>query len=80
MTGANDPTCIPIRDIIGNLQVRRLAGRQLGQRKPVTRTTLIRWRDKERFPGPVRKFPDGTEIWDRRQVRHWLTANRPPQD
>lgn len=62
---------VPPRDILGNLETRRLAGRALGGRKPVTRATLIRWRETGGFPDPIRKVAAG-ELWDRREVVAWL--------
>lgn len=58
--------CIPIRDIVGNAEVRALCGN-------VTRHTLIRWRKELDFPKPIRKLTQG-ELWDRREVRGWYTA------
>lgn len=76
-----DSSAIPVKDIIGNTQVRRMIGTHLRHRKPVTRATLIRYR-AEGFPAPVRTIPGGpggagVELWDAREVRAWLVDNRP---
>ena len=67
---------VAAQDIIGNIEVRTLAGRELEQRKPITRATLIRWRDLHDFPEPFRvlKGTPHTELWDRREVVAWLRA------
>lgn len=56
------------RDILGNAEVRKLAG-------GITRHTLIRWREREGFPKPIRSLESG-ELWDRRHVQAWLRENR----
>lgn len=59
---------IPHSDIIGNYETRKLAG---AGSKPVTRHTLLRWRELHGFPEPIRILRSG-ELWDRRAVRAWL--------
>lgn len=64
---------IPTAAIIGNQTTRRLCGN-------ITRATLIAWRAGRGvpvpFPAPARRT-DGTDLWDRREVRAWLRAHRP---
>lgn len=66
------------RDIIGNHEVRALIGRKLaGENRgsqPITRHTLIRLREKEGFPEPIRvlKGTPRTDLWDRQAVLRWL--------
>jgi hypothetical protein len=70
------PAAAPVkpRDIIGNYEVRALIGRQTGRPKMLDRHTLIRWREKEGFPEPIRtlKGTPATELWDRTAVLAWL--------
>lgn len=54
------------RDILGNAEVRKLAG-------GITRHTLLRWRELHAFPEPFKRLECG-ELWDRREVRAWLDA------
>lgn len=61
-----EPRTINVRDIIDNADVRKLAG-------GVTRKTFIAWRAKD-FPAPIRTTGGGVDLWDRQQVRTWLTA------
>lgn len=65
---------VPALDILGNIEVRTLAAREMRQPKPVTRATLIRWRAQEGFPEPFRvlKGTPHTELWDRLEVLEWL--------
>ena len=61
---------VPPREMIGNAQVRDLAG-------GITRHTLLAWRRDQDFPAPVAVVPgqgSGTEVWDRREVQAWLKA------
>jgi predicted DNA-binding transcriptional regulator AlpA len=59
---------IPPRSIVGNAEVREMCG-------GITRHTLIRWREREDFPKPVRRLPlSDVELWDARQVRAWYRA------
>jgi hypothetical protein len=72
---------VRVVDIIGNAEVRRLAGRLLTtsnrktDNKPITRATLIAWREREDFPAPIRRLDSG-DVWDRREVRAWLEQRR----
>ena len=62
--------CVPPREMIGNLEVRKLAG-------GITRHTLIAWRRDHEFPAPVARIPAAgspCEVWDAREVRAWLRA------
>lgn len=52
------------KQIVGNSEVRRMCG-------GITRHTLIRWRDLEQFPTPIRTL-DAGELWDAREVQAWL--------
>lgn len=54
------------KQIVGNAEVREMAG-------GVTRHTLIRWRELEQFPRPIRTLEAG-ELWDAREVQQWLRA------
>jgi predicted DNA-binding transcriptional regulator AlpA len=74
------PWILP-RDMMLTHDVRRLAGRPGG---PIARSTLIRWRQDRAFPEPVRVFKVGQgkrrqliEVWDRRDVRAWLSEHPP---
>jgi hypothetical protein len=72
------PTAAPVkpRDIIGNYEVRALIGRQTGRPKMLDRHTLIRWREREEFPEPIRvlKGTPRTELWSRVDVLAWLRS------
>lgn len=59
---------IPVRHIIDARDVRRIAGN-------VTRTTLLRWKQRPDFPQPIRRTGSGTELYDRAAIRAWLRAN-----
>lgn len=67
------------RDLMDTLAVRKLCGRWLGHRnrsghfQPVTRHTLLRWRELHGFPQPLDTPHVSTcELWDRRAVRAWI--------
>jgi hypothetical protein len=70
---------VRVVDIVGNAEVRRLAGRLIttANRKtddrPISRATLLAWREKEDFPAPIRRLDSG-DVWDRHEVREWLKA------
>lgn len=56
------------RELMTGAQVRKLSGR-------VTRSTFLRWREKQGFPAPVLKFPGVggvLELWARTAVEAWL--------
>lgn len=64
---------IPVDEIITTTTVRKMVS---ATKTPVTRHTLIRWRDPDlspypRFPQPVRVV-DGVELWDAREIRAWI--------
>ena len=63
------------RDIVGNAAVRTIAAYYLKQHKPVTRPTLLRWRQLRDFPAPLDCPRAGTELWDAREVRAWCKAH-----
>lgn len=65
---SEESDCIPPADILGNAEVRALAG-------GVTRHTLIAWRTRHGFPEPIRTLEVG-ELWDRRAVKRWLRRYR----
>jgi hypothetical protein len=54
--------------------VRVLVGRKTGRPKPLDRHTLIRWREREGFPPPIRvlRGTPRTELWSRPVVLAWL--------
>jgi hypothetical protein len=61
------------RDLADSLAVRKMCGRALrADRKPITRHTLIRWRERD-FPAPLdTPYVTTCELWDRRAVRQWI--------
>ena len=64
------------RDIVGNAAVRKIAGYYLGHEwRPVTRPTLLKWREQRGFPAPLPCERAGTELWDAREVREWCKAH-----
>jgi predicted DNA-binding transcriptional regulator AlpA len=69
--------CIHPRDIIGNRQVRKMCG-------GIARGTLLRWREREGFPEPIRKIPgpgsSPVELWDRRAVKAWFQRRQAERD
>ena len=66
------------RDIMGVYATRLMLGRALrDDRKPITRHTLLDWRERQGFPEPLKAPAAGVELWDRRVVRAWLEARRP---
>jgi hypothetical protein len=73
MTARGGPPVKP-HDILGNHEVRALVGRKTGRPKPLDRHTLIRWRDREGFPPPIRvlRGTPRTELWSRPVVLAWL--------
>lgn len=80
MSPARQPDDRPVwsRDLMGVYAVRRMLGRALRpDKKPITRHTLLRWRDHEGFPAPLKAPAAGCELWDRRVVKAWLESRRP---
>jgi predicted DNA-binding transcriptional regulator AlpA len=73
MSSTGDLTRLAIHphDIIGNEQARSIAAHYLGQTTPVTRNSLIKWREKRGFPQPLDTPRAGVELWDAREVRAW---------
>ena len=77
-----DGTAHP-RDIVGNAAVRKIAGYYLGHEwRPVTRPTLLKWREQRGFPDPLPCERAGVgpggqpiELWDAREVREWCKAH-----
>lgn len=67
---------VPVDEIVGNAAVRRMCSTT---KTPITRHTLIRWRETEEFPQPIR-VTDGVELWDAREVRDWLRARDRDRD
>jgi hypothetical protein len=66
------------RDLMSVYAVRRMLGRALREdRKPITRHTLLNWRNKEGFPDPVNAPSAGVELWSKPIVRAWLESRRP---
>lgn len=69
------------RDLMGVYAVRAMLGRALrDDHKPITRHTLLRWRDKYGFPEPLKTPHAGVELWDRRVVKAWLDAHQPRKE
>ena len=63
-------------DIVGTVAVRKIAARYLGHEwRPVTRPTLIKWRQHRGFPEPLPCPRAGVELWDAREVREWCKAH-----
>jgi hypothetical protein len=59
--------------LVDTAEVRRIAGRSLSpSRKPVTRQTLIVWRQRHGFPKPLKAPKVAGELWDVREVRLWV--------
>jgi len=53
-TRDGDRLVIHPRDIVGNAAVRKIAGYYLGHEwRPVTRPTLLKWREQRGFPAPL---------------------------
>jgi hypothetical protein len=68
------------RDLMGVYAVRRMLGRALREdRKPITRHTLLSWREKYGFPEPLNAPGAGVELWDRRIVKAWLVTHTKPE-
>ena len=64
------------RDIVGNAAVRTIAAYYLGHEwRPVTRPTLLKWRESRGFPEPLPCSRAGVELWDAREVRAWCKAH-----
>lgn len=77
MTRKLDPPVRP-RDLMSNLAVRKLLGRELrADKKPINRHTLLRWRVSEGFPAPLRTPYVERELWDKTAVSEWLERRRP---
>jgi len=75
-TRDGDRLVIHPRDIVGNAAVRKIAGYYLGHEwRPVTRPTLLKWREQRGFPAPLPCERAGTELWDAREVREWCKAH-----
>jgi hypothetical protein len=65
------------RHLAGNEAVRRTCGWALNRKeKPVTRKTLIYWRERHGFPEPLDAPRAGVELWDIREVRAWAKQYR----
>ena len=61
------------RDLADTAAVRKMCGRALRtDRKPITRHTLLRWREHEGFPAPLDTPQVAGDLWDRRLVRQWI--------
>lgn len=74
----NDDRQVWSRDLMGVYAVRRMLGRALrDDKKPITRHTLLRWRDREGFPDPLNAPAAGVELWARPIVKAWLESRRP---
>jgi predicted DNA-binding transcriptional regulator AlpA len=58
------PRTIEARNIAGVAEVLKECG-------GIPRSTLIRWREKNEFPRPVKRLKSG-EVWDLAEVREWL--------
>lgn len=68
---------VPAKHLVDTAEVRRIAGRAVhGNRKPVTRHTLLNWRDRHGFPDPLPAPKVHGELWDVREVRRWLRERR----
>lgn len=66
------PVEIPTRHIADGKAVRMTAGRYVGHpHKPVSRHTLIYWRERHGFPQPLDAPRCDAELWDIREVREW---------
>lgn len=74
MSATGDLTRLDIHpdDLLSNESARQLCAHYLGQEVPVTRATLIRWRQARGFPAPLPCSRAGVELWDARQVRAWV--------
>ena len=68
-------------DLIHSIKARELAGKP---GPPVSRQTLIRWREQRGFPEPVAELKVGrgrkaqtVDVYSRKDVMAWLKANPP---
>lgn len=69
------PVCagIDTKHLVDTPEVRRICGRAIhSNRKPVTRSTLLKWRARHGFPQPLPAPKVSGELWDVREVRKWL--------
>lgn len=64
---------IPPKHLVDTAEVRKIAGRSLSaNRKPVTRHTLLTWRERHGFPAPLDAPKVSGDLWDVREVRAWV--------
>lgn len=68
-------------DMIHSTKARELAGKP---GPPISRQTLIRWREQRAFPGPVAELKVGrgvkgqtVDVYSRADVLAWRRANTP---